>query len=515
MQVVGRGQQAAQAARRGQARQHQEHGLDVGRQRRVGAEQADVGVQAGGTRVVVAGGEVRVAPQHGRAVRVTGLAPRDEQHLRVRLQPDNAVDHLRAHALQPLRPVDVGLLVEAGLELQHDGDLLAAAHGLHQQVHDRALVAGAIDRLPDGQHLWVLDGLTQEFHHRLEALERVVQEQVAAAQAGEDRGAEGQVALRPAGLEGREAQRRRLCQIDQLVQAHQVDRAVDAVQRRLGQRELLQQQGRELGRATADDLEPDRLTVLARRETGTQGLAQVQGLVLVDFQVRVARDAELREALHPASGQQFVQVRADHAGEQHEALLAQRHEAVGQADDARQRARHLDDDDGAAGGVQVIAGELQDEVQALVGHQREGVRRVQGDRHQQRPDLGFEESGHPAPLGRAALGVVQDADAAFGQGGHDLLVEQAVLLVDQLVRLARDGGEGAARSLVGRRADDLQVIRKAHLEELVQVGRDDGDVAQALKQGHVGSRGLGEHTAVESEEREFSVDHSNCCTSPQ
>jgi hypothetical protein len=63
------------------------------------------------------------------------LAARHQQHLGMRLQADHAVHHLRADRLQHLGPVDVGLLVEARLELHHHGNFLAAPHRFAQQVH--------------------------------------------------------------------------------------------------------------------------------------------------------------------------------------------------------------------------------------------------------------------------------------------------------------------------------------------------------------------------------------------
>ena len=131
----------------------------------VGGEVADVGVQARGLRVVVAGRQVRVARSSRRAC----LAARDEQQLGVRLQPDDAVHHLRAHRLEPLGPVDVGLLVEARLQLDHRHHFLAAPRRLDQQVHQRRLAAGAVDGLLDRQHVGVVHRLAQELHHRLEA----------------------------------------------------------------------------------------------------------------------------------------------------------------------------------------------------------------------------------------------------------------------------------------------------------------------------------------------------------
>ena len=64
------------------------------------------------------------------------LAADDEQRLAVRLEPDQAVDDVRAGLLELAGPVDVRLLVEAGLDLDEDDDLLALLGGADQVVDD-------------------------------------------------------------------------------------------------------------------------------------------------------------------------------------------------------------------------------------------------------------------------------------------------------------------------------------------------------------------------------------------
>jgi hypothetical protein len=115
------------------------------------------------------------------------LAPRHEQELGVRLQADHAVDDLRPDCLEPLGPIDVGLLVEARLQLDHRHHFLAAVGRVDQQVHQRRDAAGAVDRLLDREHRRIEHRLAQELDHRLERLERLVQEQLALPDAIEHR----------------------------------------------------------------------------------------------------------------------------------------------------------------------------------------------------------------------------------------------------------------------------------------------------------------------------------------
>ena len=91
-------------------------GADVG----VDGEDAEVLVEPGRLGVVVAGADVAVATQP------VAVVADDEHALGVRLQPDHAVHDVDAGALELLGPVDVGRLVEAGLQLDEHGDLHAA-----------------------------------------------------------------------------------------------------------------------------------------------------------------------------------------------------------------------------------------------------------------------------------------------------------------------------------------------------------------------------------------------------
>ena len=69
--------------------------------------------------MIVAGADMHVGGERA------AFAPHDQRQLGVGLQLDEPVDDLHAGALQVARPADVGLLVEARLELDQRGDRLA------------------------------------------------------------------------------------------------------------------------------------------------------------------------------------------------------------------------------------------------------------------------------------------------------------------------------------------------------------------------------------------------------
>ena len=82
----------------------------------------------------------------------------------MRLEADQAVDDMGAGALELARPDDVRLLVEAGLDLDEDDDLLAPLGGPDERLDDRRIARRPVQRHLDGQHVGVVgaDGLGAE-----------------------------------------------------------------------------------------------------------------------------------------------------------------------------------------------------------------------------------------------------------------------------------------------------------------------------------------------------------------
>ena len=156
-------------------------------------EEAEVAVDAAGAGIVVAGGQVAVAPDPVR------LLADHEAGLAVRLVAGQPVDHVGAHLLERARPADVGLLVEARLQLDEDRDLLAVLGGQGEGLGDRRGRAHAVERHLDGEHPGVHRGLAHEAGDRVEGVVRVVREHVAAPDRAPDVGG---------ALEGRERLRR-------------------------------------------------------------------------------------------------------------------------------------------------------------------------------------------------------------------------------------------------------------------------------------------------------------------
>ncbi len=114
---------------------------------RIAGQQAQIGVDSRGLRVVIAGAHVAVAAQS------IGFLADHQAQLAVRLQSDDAVHDVHAGALELARPCDVGVLVETRLDLDQCQHLLAGVRGVDQRVDDRGVAGRAVQRLLDGEHL--------------------------------------------------------------------------------------------------------------------------------------------------------------------------------------------------------------------------------------------------------------------------------------------------------------------------------------------------------------------------
>ena len=143
-------------------------------------EQTEVGVAPGRAGVVVARPQVHVAPDP------LPLPAHHQGGLGVGLEAHDAVDDVHPRLLQRLGPLDVVLLVEAGLELQQDGHLLVVLPRPLQRLHDGRVVAHPVEGLLDRQHVRVGGGGLDELDHRGEGVEGVVQEDVPAPDGAED-----------------------------------------------------------------------------------------------------------------------------------------------------------------------------------------------------------------------------------------------------------------------------------------------------------------------------------------
>ena len=322
---------------------------------------------------------------------------------------------------------------------------------------------------------------------------------------------------RPFCSRGWKAQRRRghvrrvvqLGPIDlgEVEQAAQIERTGQAVDLLRGDVELADQQvEREVVHVVAD-LETDRRAEPAPQELGLEGLDEVLGLVLLDHDVLVAREAErvVVEDLH--AGEEVFEVVRDELLERqvpHGVAVA------GDVHEARQHRRDLEPREFLPPGLRVADADR--EVQRQPRDVRERVRRVDGERHQHREDLALEVLGHAGALVVLELVPRDDLDAGIRQRRAHLRCPRVRVTQLKRVRIGRDVGEHLLRRAAdvrgnGEPRDDAALqARDAHHEELVEVAREDRQEVGALKHRQRGILGELEHALVESQPAQFAVE---------
>ena len=155
LQPVRRDREPLPRRRRRIAGQQVEQGARVVGVRVARGEVRQIAVDARRRRVVVARRQVHVA------LDAVAFAAHDQRHLAVGLEPDEAVDDVHARVFQRARPLDVGRLVEARLQLDDRRHLLAVLGGADQRPHDRRVGAGPVQRLLDRQHVRIVGRLAR------------------------------------------------------------------------------------------------------------------------------------------------------------------------------------------------------------------------------------------------------------------------------------------------------------------------------------------------------------------
>ena len=235
--------------------------------------------------MIIAGAEVAIG-----AVAAAFLAAHDHRHLGVGLPLDEAVDDLDAGALERVGPHQILLLVEARLQFDHGGDRLAGLGGGDQGVDHRRLLAGAVERLLDRDDAGILGGLAQEGQDDVEALIRVVDDDVLGADRGEAIAVIFADPLGEARRVGREFEVGPvlLDQQGEVGDAEEAGRFEDQGVRRV---DALADQRLELVGNVGLELEADHPPAPPALQRGAEEADQVLGLLL-DLDVAVADDPE-------------------------------------------------------------------------------------------------------------------------------------------------------------------------------------------------------------------------------
>ena len=458
--------------------------------------------------MVVAGAEMRVAAH------AAALAPHHQAEFGVGLELGETEHDLHASRFERASEADIGLLVEPGAQLDHRRDRLAAFRRLDQRLDDRAVARRAIQRLLDRHHGGIQRRLAQELHHHVEALERMMHDDVLGADRREAVAAEIADPLGEARHVGREQQVGAVVD-DQLLDVDDADQPVMLLHLGLLDVELVGDQLGEFRRHRGIHVEMDHHAAAAALERGLVGAHKILGLLL-ELDVGVADHPEHALAADMEAGEQPVEEHSDQILENHEAGLMRRGQATVAA--RRQPYEALDlagqhDQPGHDMALVVIAQQPEHQPQAHVGDERERMRRIDRQRRQDRKDP-FHEAG----LEPGAILVVERVDAEHvdadrAQAGAELLPD-ALLVGEQGAGALRHRGEllrrraAVGRALGERLAHLADQAGDPHRIELVEIAGADGQEADPLEQRIALVVGFLDHALVEIEPGELAVDEA-------
>ena len=256
------------------------------------------------------------------------------------------------------------------------------------------------------------------------------------------------------------------------------------------------------------DLEPDHRAAPPALQRGLEHAHEVFGLFL-DFHFGVADDPERALALDGVAGEQPADEQAGclfQRDQAHRAVLARGHadEAVDLAGHADQRVHRL-----AVRG----AHQLQRDGEAEARDEREGVRRIDRKRREQREDVVEEVILDPAPLALGDVASVDQDDADVGKRVAQVAPDRLLVigelrhpLVDQHELLGRRQPVGAA---FGDAFLDLRPdAGDADHEELIKVIGGNRQEPDPFQHRVAGIDRLFEHPAVEMQPGEFAIDEA-------
>ena len=219
------------------------------------------------------------------------FAADDHAALGVDFVADQSVNDVHAVFLEQPRPLNVVGFVEARPQFHDRRDLFALARGVFEGADDARIAAGAVKRLFDREHVGIRGGLFQKIHHAVERLIRMMQQNVAFANRGE------QVRL-AAQIRADRSDERRVTQPGRMIafiQRHQpcgIQRAVDEMKIILRQAQRFQQSIADHLRAIVVGLEPHGVALAAIVQFVLHRFEQIGRFFLVDVELAVSGDAK-------------------------------------------------------------------------------------------------------------------------------------------------------------------------------------------------------------------------------
>ena len=237
----------------------------------------------------------------------------------------------------------------------------------------------------------------------------------------------------------------------------------------------------EIARCIGADFKADGIGETAGGEDVLHFVSEVGGVLFLDGDVTVARDAEGGGGGDVLSGKKSVCVGCNEILDEDEGV---RFILRGDGDAAREVFVNGDEDvaGGLVGGIEQAAGE--DDVEGGDGG-RGGVR-IDGERREERRDAVLEDRGGLGALLVVELVRGEEDDAFLREGGDEGVVEEVILIGIHFQHPLADGGEVADGGEAGVVAGFPAIAALEHegadadLEKLVEVRCGDGEEFDAF-----------------------------------
>ena len=259
-------------------------------------------------------------------------------------------------------------------------------------------------------------------------------------------------------------------------------------------------------RRTALDFESNGTTESSSTQFEFDRLQQIVGVLVLDGEVGVARDAEDGDVTDRHAREQGVEVGFDHFLDRNEPVTArQGHEAGEHRGDLDPGETLL-----TVLGVDHVDGETQGQVRDV----RERMRRIDGQWGENREDPLLVQIGAIRPLFGRQVGPATDTDTFAFELRNEHVEVHLLLTSDEFSHSRQHLGLllGRCATVEQGRGDASRVLvlhgSDAHLEELVEVRREDRAELHSLEQRNAGLGRQTKDALVEVEPTEFAIEEA-------
>ena len=372
---------------------------------------------------------------------------------------------------------------------------------------DGAVTTGAIQRHLDALHARIVGRLRQELFHRAgETFVGVVHQQRTLAHHGEDRTV-GFLGRREA--TGRHRLPRVVLQFGainrmDLHQTGEVDETLDLDHVSIRQIVLFHEQLTHFGISAGVEFQSHGASESASTQFHFDGLQKIVGVLVLQREVGVARDAKSRGSADRHPGEQRGHLGHDDLFHRHELRRARN------LVETREQGWHLHSGE-TLFARRIVANDGRD-TERQIRHVRKRVRRIHRQWRQNREDPLLVETNARRAFVIGEFRPGEDLDAFALQLRNQNVEDQSLLTLAQIRdAIERHGQLPRRRNAIGQQGRDARGFlilhgRHPNLEELVEVGGEDRTELHPFQQRDARLGGHAQHTLVEIEPTQLSVD---------